>query len=107
MPVADAHILEGIVGSGSAPTIEEKLEALGLSVMPEDGSVVPKADSIQSALVQAVHTKDNNLLETCLGMSNPTIIKNTSTFYDVKVLLTPLSSSVTYSLRIGLFEFGY
>jgi len=39
--------------------------------------VIPKGESIQNMLQQAVHSNDKQLLETCLSVSNVKIIRNT------------------------------
>eukprot|EP01116_Phalansterium_solitarium_P021244 TRINITY_DN6521_c0_g1_i1.p1 TRINITY_DN6521_c0_g1~~TRINITY_DN6521_c0_g1_i1.p1 ORF type:complete len:662 (+),score=197.41 TRINITY_DN6521_c0_g1_i1:114-2099(+) len=55
---------------------------------------VPKADSLQAVLVQALHSKDNALLESCLAVSDPVIIRNTVQRLPLQQLLPFLKAAV-------------
>ncbi|RUS12915.1 hypothetical protein BC938DRAFT_478293, partial [Jimgerdemannia flammicorona] len=73
------------------PTIEEKLKDLAVDEPTASASKaeskkskpavpkyqMPKANSLQQMLVQALHSNDAQMLEACLSHSNPEIIKNT------------------------------
>jgi len=79
MPIPDLPMesLELQPGEARAQlSIQEKLESLGLTA-PQKSSAIPKSDSVQTVLIQALHTKDSALLETCLEVADPTVIKNT------------------------------
>lgn len=65
-------------------TMEDKLIALNLisdspeeETMGDDKAMVPQADSLQVLLSQALHSKDNSLIEQCLAVQNEKIISNT------------------------------
>ncbi len=66
------------------PTIEDKLKAIHvaepspaiLSVIKQRG-VVPKAESLQQMLVQALHSNDDKLLEECLEIGDVRVINTT------------------------------
>jgi len=77
MPIADSHILGKSIEKQEA-SLQEKLEAMGLvQTVQTDKSIIPKVNSMQSVLIQALHTKNNALLETCLEVNDPVVIKNT------------------------------
>jgi len=83
MPMTDEHTLEtsnALPSDQNEMTLQEKLESLGITV-PDTSlgkkTKVPKADSMLSVLVQAIHTKDNLLLESCLEITDPVVVKNT------------------------------
>jgi len=64
-------------------TLQQRLESLE---KPSEGNelqqnsagvVVPKAESLQAVLVQALHSNDNALLDSCLSSSDAILIHNT------------------------------
>lgn len=66
------------------PTIGEKLKALNVESEKSSSATgagkrnnLPKADSLQQMLVQALHSNDQHLLEECLEVSDMKIISNT------------------------------
>ncbi|KAI8339025.1 WD40-repeat-containing domain protein [Chlamydoabsidia padenii] len=89
-------------------TIEQKLKAMEMAEENDDntistdsktrkkkptkaGTATPSSQSLQTALVQALHSKDTALLEGCLGQRNPDIIITTvrrlPTAYVIPLLL--------------------
>lgn len=71
-PKMTATTIEGMQG----PTLEEKMKDLSVIEERSDKSI-PKAGSLQQMLIQALHTDDSVLLEKCLMVSSPTVIRRT------------------------------
>jgi len=79
MPIPDEEILSYTPQSNekkgdSELTIQDKLEALGLSIPTKE---IPKADSLHTNIIQALNARDNKLMESCLQTNDSTVIKNT------------------------------
>jgi len=65
-------------------TLEERIKEMEIKTSKQDESstkskkmVIPKGESIQNMLQQAVHSNDKQLLETCLAVTNIKVIRNT------------------------------
>lgn len=46
----------------------------------EKSTVAPKVQSLKQVLVQALHSNDNNLLESCLHTGDMNVINNTGSY---------------------------
>lgn len=65
-------------------SLEERIKEMEIKSSKQEESstkskkmVIPKGESIQNMLQQAVHSNDKQLLETCLSVTNVKVIKNT------------------------------
>jgi len=65
-------------------TLEERIKEMEIKSSKQDESstkskkiVIPKGESIQNMLQQAIHSNDQQLLETCLAVTNIKVIRNT------------------------------
>jgi len=81
-PVPSASTLQKVKQgkTTSEPTLQERLDSLRVAPegsRPASAPATPKADSLQAVLVQALHTNDAALLESCLAVTDPTVIRNT------------------------------
>lgn len=69
-------------------TIEEKLDMMETEEKDNEGeniqkTQIPKADSLQSILTQAIKTNDDSLLESVLAVSDSIVIKNTGIYFNI------------------------
>ncbi|KAJ7785780.1 WD40-repeat-containing domain protein [Mycena metata] len=72
----DARPVSSSDSDDEAGTTNPKSKAAGKGARVRDANVVP-ANSLTRTLIQALHSSDTRLLETCLAHSDQTLIRNT------------------------------